>query len=35
MNRLGLARWIASPDNPLTARVWVNRAWEHFFGVGW
>ena len=34
MNRLGLARWIASPDNPLTARVWVNRAWEHFFGVG-
>ncbi len=34
MNRLGLARWIASGDNPLTARVWVNRAWERFFGVG-
>lgn len=33
-NRLGLAQWIASPSNPLTARVWVNRAWEHFFGVG-
>ncbi len=34
MNRLGLARWIVDPSNPLTARVWVNRAWEHFFGVG-
>ncbi|MGL6097587.1 MAG: DUF1553 domain-containing protein, partial [Fimbriiglobus sp.] len=33
-NRLGLARWIASPENPLTARVWVNRAWEKFFGAG-
>ncbi len=34
MNRLGLARWITDPSHPLTARVWVNRAWEKFFGVG-
>ncbi len=34
MNRLGLAKWIADPSNPLTARVWVNRAWERFFGTG-
>lgn len=33
-NRLGLARWIVDPANPLPARVWVNRAWERFFGVG-
>jgi hypothetical protein len=33
-NRLGLARWIASSDNPLTARVWVNRMWEKFMGNG-
>ena len=33
-NRLGLAQWIVSPENPLTARVWVNRAWESFFGTG-
>jgi len=33
-NRLGLAQWIVSPENPLTARVWVNRAWEKFFGYG-
>jgi hypothetical protein len=34
MNRLGLAKWLASADNPLTARVWVNRQWERLFGVG-
>ncbi len=33
-NRLTLAKWIVSPQNPLTARVWVNRQWERFFGNG-
>jgi hypothetical protein len=32
--RLELANWIASPSNPLTARVLVNRVWEHHFGRG-
>lgn len=33
-DRLGLAQWIVSDTNPLTARVWVNREWERFFGTG-
>jgi hypothetical protein len=33
-DRLGVARWLVSSDNPLTPRVWANRVWARLFGAG-
>jgi hypothetical protein len=33
-NRLGFAKWLTSPDHPLTSRVIINRVWQEIFGTG-
>lgn len=33
-DRIGVARWLVSADNPLTPRVWANRVWARIFGIG-
>src|SRR5204863_462722 len=33
-SRLTFAKWIADPKSPTTARVIVNRVWQHYFGTG-
>jgi hypothetical protein len=33
-DRIGVARWLVSADNPLTPRVWANRVWARLFGLG-
>lgn len=34
VDRIAVARWLVSPENPLTPRVWANRIWARLFGLG-